>query len=323
MKRLKGIGTALCLVVLCLVVPPKTKANDQPGNAVVTFAVPVEVPGVSAQILPAGNYRFMVLESTQDRDIIQISSADGSHIFTTMLGVPNSHLKAPDLITVMFTGSPAADPLALKAWYCPGRTSGDQLVYERPRAAQLAKETNEPVLSTSVVQAISSVEVLKTAPIEAVNPAGEAIAMTQVVDAPAVVAPAVAVAATVSATEGSTVSVASAPAPEITAAVAVAPAPPAEPVTAAGPKVAVAAPPPPVPAVTVEPAAPPAPAPPREPVAAMALPPPPSAPPAPTVTVEPTVATAPNVATAALPKTASLLPLMDWPDCLCWARAFC
>jgi hypothetical protein len=340
MKLLKGIGMAFCLVVLCLIVAPKTKADEQVTKTAVTFAVPVEVPGVSAQILPAGTYRFMTLESTADRDIIQISSPDGSQVFTTMIGIPNSRLKAPDLITVVFTNRPAADPVALKVFYCPGRAWGDQLVYEKPRAAQLAKESNEPVLSTSVVQAMASEAVLKSAPVEAVGPGGETVALGQAVDAPAAGAPVVAAvattpgAATVSTTEGATVAVASAPAPEITAAVApppvVEPASATEPAVSATPTVAevsqspaieptvaVAAPPPPAPEVTVEPVATPAPEAAPEPVAA-AMPPPP----APTVIQEPAVAAAPEVATATLPKTASLLPLVGLAGLLLLGSGF-
>jgi len=325
MKILKGIGTALCLVVLCLLVAPKAKAIDQPANAAVTFAVPVEVPGIAAQILPAGTYRFTVLESAPDRDIIQISSADGSHVFTTLLGVPNSRLKAPDLITVVFTGRPAADPLALMAWYCPGRTWGDQIVYEKPRATQLAKEANEPVLSTSVVQAMSSQAVLKTAVIEAVGPGGDTVAISQVVDTPSVVVSALAVtaatpaAATVSATEGSTAAAVSSPAAEPVVAkettVAATPAtaidPPATAVTpptadpaaasvttpieepATTPATAVAV----VPVVAVAPV---------EPAVASAT----QTPAATAVTAEPAVAASHEMASATLPRTASLLPLI-------------
>jgi hypothetical protein len=328
MKLIKEIGTALCLVVLCLVVAPKAKAIEQPGNAVVTFAVPVEVPGIDAQILPAGTYRFTVLESAPDRDIIQISSPDGSHVFTTLLGVPNSRLKAPDLITVVFTGRPAADPLALKAWYCPGRTWGDQIVYEKPRATQLAKEINEPVLSTSVVQAMSSQAVLKSAVIEAVGPGGDTVAIAQFVDAPPVVAPALAVAvapsgaATVGATEGSTAAVASSPVavPVVTteATVAATPAaaiePPATSATPATTDPAAASAPTPIgepaatpaPAVAVVPVVAVAPVAPAEPAVASA----PVATAAPTVTAEPTVAASHEMATATLPRTASLLPLI-------------
>ena len=319
MKLLKGIGITICLLVFCLLVAPKAKANEQSNQTVVTFAVPVEVPGVSAQTLPAGTYLFKALESSPDRDIIQVSNPDGSHVFTTLLAVPNSRLKAPDLITVMFTNRPAADTQALKAWYCPGRIWGDQIVYEKPRAIQLAKETSETVLSTSVVLANSSVEVLKTAVIEAVSPTGETVAMAQVVDAPPVVAPALAVAvvpvvATApSPTEGSTVAVASSPtavpvvATETTVAagpdVAVVPVTAPAPAVADSPVVAVtptAAIEPPAPVVAAAPVAPIEPPVEAQPVVVTA----------PTVAAEPAAAPATEVASATLPTTASVLPLV-------------
>jgi len=350
MKLLKGMGIAVCLVVLCLVVAPNTKADEQASNAVVTFTAPVEVPGVGAQILPAGTYRFTNLESTPDRNIIQISSPDGSHVFTTMLGVPNPHLKAPDSITVMFSNRPAADPLALKAWYCPGCTSGDQIVYEQPRATQLAKEANEPVLSTSVIQPIASVEVLKTAVIAAVSPTGETVAIAQVMDAAPGVAAAPAGAAVPAAAPmpnlvgGSTASVASSPAtapvvatettvaagpaPAVVPAAAPAPNGAIEPTVAAKPASAVDLPATSATPASTDPAAASAPTPIGEPavtpvpaVAAVpavapvapvepAVAPAPVATATPTVTAEPAVAPSREVATSTLPQTASLLPLI-------------
>jgi hypothetical protein len=322
MKLLKGMGITLCLVVICVLVAPKAKANEQSNQTVVTFAVPVEVPGVSAQTLPAGTYLFKALESSPDRDIIQVSSPDGSQVFATMLGVPNSRLKAPDLVTVMFTDRPAADPQALEAWYCPGRMWGDQIVYEKSRAIELAKETNGAVLSTSVVLASSSVEVLKTAVIEAVSPTGETIAMAQVVDSPPVAAPAVAATAVPAVapapvtTDASTVAVASSPAPEpivatqttVAAGPALAVVPATAPASTVAYEPAVGATPssaivPPATSATApvgEPAATPAPAVASEPVATAA----------PTVPAEPAVTSSNEVATATLPKTASLLSLV-------------
>ena len=328
MKLLKGIGTGLCVTVLCLVATPKAKAGEQDSKTVVTFAVPVEVPGVGAQTLPAGTYLFKVLDSSPDRDIIQISNQDGTHVFATFLGVPNSRLKAPDLITVMFSNRPAADPQALKAWYYPGRMWGDQIVYEKTRATQLAKETNEPVLSTSVVLATSSVDVLKSATIEAVNPGGGTVALAQLVDAPPVVAPALPVAAEPAISAVPVVAATPMAAAEPT--VAVAPQPAAEPVVAtestvaAGPAIAVASPPaaetmvavanplPPAPIAVTEPPSTPAPTVTAEPIAApapvaaqapIAVTEPPTA-------VQPAISTSPAVAVESMPKTASLLPLI-------------
>ena len=308
MKLLKGMGIAVCLVVLCLVAAPNTKANEQASNAVVTFTAPVEVPGVGAQILPAGTYRFTTLESTPDRDIIQISSPDGSHVFTTMLGVPNPRLKAPDSITVMFSDRPAADPLALKAWYCPGRISGDQIVYEQPRATQLAKEANEPVLFTSAAQPNSSVEVLKTAVIAAVSPTGETVAMAQVLDAPPVAAPALAVAAVPAVAPmpnlmgGSTVAGATSPAtaPEVAT----------ETTVASGPAIAVA-PSAPAPTAVTTPNVAATPASAIDPAATSATPAStdPAAASAPTPIGEPAVTTAPAVAPAPVVAVAPVAPV--------------
>jgi hypothetical protein len=190
MKLLKGIGTVLCLTVVCLLAMPKAQADARDRKTVVTFSGPVEVPGSGAQLLPAGTYVFKAMDSPSDRHIIQIFNQDESHLYTTILAIPNYRLKATNKTVITFRERPAGEPEALKAWFYPGREWGDQFVYDRPRAIQLATETNEPVLSTPVVLAAAPVEVLTTAPVEAVNPKGETVDTAVVVEAPP--APAVA-----------------------------------------------------------------------------------------------------------------------------------
>jgi hypothetical protein len=184
MKLLKGIGTGLCLTELCLVVAPKAKADAWDRKTIVTFSGPVEVPGVGAQILPAGTYIFKVVDSTSNRHIVQIFNQDETHVYTTILAIPNFRLKATDKTVITFRERPAGEPEALKAWFYPGRQYGEHFVYERSRAIELAKETNEPVLSTPVALASAPVETLKTVPVEAVSPTGETVATAQVVEAP-------------------------------------------------------------------------------------------------------------------------------------------
>jgi LPXTG-motif cell wall-anchored protein len=87
-----------------------------------------------------------------------------------------------------FRERPAGEPEALKAWFYPGREYGDQFVYERSRAMQLATESNEAVLSTPAVLASSTADVLNTAPVEAVSPSGDTVETATVVDTPPVVA---------------------------------------------------------------------------------------------------------------------------------------
>src|SRR4029077_1304896 len=153
-------------------------------ETVVTFSGPVEVPGVGAQTLPAGTYVFKILDSQSDRHIVQIFNKDKTHVFTTILAIPNYRLHATDKTVITFRERPAGEPEALRAWFYPGREWGEEFVYEKPRAIELAKETNTPVLATPPELAAPPMEPLKTAPVEAVAPKGDPVELPQVVEAP-------------------------------------------------------------------------------------------------------------------------------------------
>ena len=191
MKRIKSFATALSLAVLYMLAVPTASADDWNRETTVTFAAPVEVPGVGAQTLPAGTYVFKIVDNSADRHIVQIFNKDKTHVFTTILAIPNVRLKTTDKTVITFSERPAGQPEALKAWFYPGREFGEEFVYAKSRAMELAKETNEPVLATPVEMAAAPVDTLKTAPIEAVGATGETVEFSQVVEAPATPAPAV------------------------------------------------------------------------------------------------------------------------------------
>ena len=184
MKLFKMFASVLCLVALCVFVVPTATADDWNRETVVTFSGPVEVPGVNAQTLPAGTYVFKILDSQSNRHIVQIFSEDKTHVFTTILAIPNYRLRATNKTVITFRERPTGQPEALRAWFYPGHTWGDEFVYAKSRAIELAKETNQPVLATPVELAAAPVEVLKTAPVEAVAPTGEPVELAQLVEPP-------------------------------------------------------------------------------------------------------------------------------------------
>jgi hypothetical protein len=186
MKLINALGTGLSLAVLCILAAPKSRADQWNEKTIVTFSGPVEVPGVGQHMLPAGTYVFKLLDSSSDRTIVQIFSPDETHVYTTILAIPNYRLRATDKTVMTFRERPAGEPEALKAWFYPGQEWGVEFVYERPRAIQLAQETNQTVLSTPVVTADAPVEILKTAPVEAIAPNGETVDTAVVVEAPPV-----------------------------------------------------------------------------------------------------------------------------------------
>jgi hypothetical protein len=189
MTLVNKIGVGLCLTAFCLLATPNMKGDEYNRKTVITFSGPVEVPGVGAQTLPAGTYIFKVLDSPSDRHIVQILSEDETHVYTTILAIPNYRLKATDKTVITFRERPAGEPEALKAWFYPGREWGDEFVYEKSKAILLAKETNEVVLSTPVTLSSAPVDALNGAPVEAVGPNGDTVAVATVIEPPPAAAP--------------------------------------------------------------------------------------------------------------------------------------
>jgi hypothetical protein len=184
MKLLKTLGAVLCIGMFCLLVVPTAIADDYNRKTVVTFSGPVEVPGVGAQTLPAGTYVFKILDSQSDRHIVQIFNQDETHLYTTILAIPNYRLKSTSKTVITFRERPAGQPEALRAWFYPGHEWGEEFVYAKSRAIELAKETNQPVLATPIELNAAPVEALKTAPIVAVDPKGEPVELAQLVEPP-------------------------------------------------------------------------------------------------------------------------------------------
>jgi hypothetical protein len=196
MKLLKTFAVVFCIAAICMLVVPTATADDWNRKTVITFSGPVEVPGVGAQTLPAGTYVFKIMDSQADRHIVQIFNKDETHLFTTILAIPNYRLKTTDKTVITFRERPAGQPEALRAWFYPGHEWGEEFVYAKSRAIELAKETNEPVLATPIELATAPVEALKTAPVLAVDPTGEPVELAKVVEPPPAAEPVTMAAAT-------------------------------------------------------------------------------------------------------------------------------
>jgi LPXTG-motif cell wall-anchored protein len=184
MKLMKILPIALFVLAACAFLLPTAVADEWNNKTIVTFSEPVEVPGVGAQVLPAGTYIFKLMDSTSNRNIVQIFSADGNHLFTTILAIPNYRLKVTGKTVMTFRERGEGQPEAIRAWFYPGANWGQEFVYPKSRAIQLAAIVKEPVLATPIEVAEAPVEVLRSAPVEAVAPTGETIDMATVVEPP-------------------------------------------------------------------------------------------------------------------------------------------
>ena len=196
MSILRTVTTnVFCLALMGVVFSPAMKADDWNRKTVLTFSGPVEIPGVHLKgwgVLPAGTYVFKILDSQSDRHIVQIFNKDETQVFATILAIPNYRLRPTGKTVVTFWERPAGEPNALRAWFYPGENYGEEFVYPKAKAVELAKTVNDVVLFTAaelpveVEEPIKTVDEpvvaqLKAAPVMAIKPTGEEVELAQAV----------------------------------------------------------------------------------------------------------------------------------------------
>src|ERR1700682_2571156 len=185
MKIVKILVLVFSLALLAAALIPSVQADQWNKKTVVTFNQPVEIPG---QILPAGTYTFALVDSLSDRHIVRILDKDGIQVIATILAIPNLRLTPTGDTVMKFSERPGDAPEALKAWFYPGDNFGQEFVYPKSRALQLAQVTKEIV--PAIPTAITNVDELKTAPIVAVTPDQKEVEVSQVAATPPPVDPA-------------------------------------------------------------------------------------------------------------------------------------
>lgn len=197
-KKMQLITKAGMFCGLALLGVLSAPADPWNRKSVITLSAPVEIPGVHLAgwgVLPAGTYVFKILDSQSDRHIVQIFNKEETTIYATILAIPNFRLKVTDKTVLTFRERPAGQPEALRAWFYPGRQWGEEFVYPKAKALEIAKATNLPVLFTPAELPMEVAEPVKTpdAPIVvelkrvqilAITPAGEEVQLAQVVTPP-------------------------------------------------------------------------------------------------------------------------------------------
>jgi hypothetical protein len=159
---------AACATAIALLVALPASADVWNKKTFLTFSGPVQVPGVT---LAAGTYTFKLADLSGNRHVVQIFDKDEKKIFTTILAIPDQRLEPSDKPVVMFAERAAGTPQAVKAWFYPGETIGNEFVYPKSQAIAIAKATHETVLATN--ETSTETERMKSAEVGRVNESGE------------------------------------------------------------------------------------------------------------------------------------------------------
>ena len=147
-------------------------------TTVLTFSQPFEIPG---QVLPAGTYTFQLVDSLSDRHIVQISSADGSRPIAIVLAIANYRLEPTERTVITFDEAPVGAPEIIRAWFSPGRNWGQEFVYPRRRALELAAASKVvvPAIPDAAIEPdLESVEIVAITPEREERPVAAVIQTT-------------------------------------------------------------------------------------------------------------------------------------------------
>lgn len=129
-RKLKAAVLALSTLLLFATIAPRSQADAWNKKTVVTFNDSVEIPG---QVLPAGTYVFKLADSLSNRNIVQVWNADENQILATILTTPAQRLEPQGEPVFQLEERPGDSPMALKYWFYPGDTIGQEFAYSYQR----------------------------------------------------------------------------------------------------------------------------------------------------------------------------------------------
>lgn len=174
---LRRLAMLFCFAALVWMVP--AHADQWNKKTTVTFSRSIELPGI---VLPAGTYVFRLLDDNGNRHIVQVFNANETHLFTTILAIPNYRLKPTSESVMRFNEARKDNPEAMRAWFYPADSFGQEFVYPRKRAVELAASANVPVLTGEVKPAEKPEELMKE-PVVAVTPENKEVSAPSVTEA--------------------------------------------------------------------------------------------------------------------------------------------
>lgn len=145
MKVSRATVLVVCVALFMTVFTSRVNADEYNKLTIFTFSQPVEIPG--GKVLPAGTYAFKLLDSPGDRNVVQIFDKDQMKLYATVMAIPDYRPNPSDKPIITFAETKQGGPVAIKEWFYPGDQYGQEFVYPKNRAVEIAKQSNQPVPS--------------------------------------------------------------------------------------------------------------------------------------------------------------------------------
>jgi len=128
MKRFSILCLA-ALATLAIMLAPRTgRADDYDKKTIITLDQPTEVPGI---VLEPGRYVLKLLNSSSNRHIAEIMNERMDHLYALTFTVAAEKTEQSGKTVLTFYEGSQDHPQAMRKWFWPGDTIGQQFVYPK------------------------------------------------------------------------------------------------------------------------------------------------------------------------------------------------
>ena len=122
---------------------PFVRADEWNKYTIITVNQPIQIPD---RVLPPGKYVLKLLNSTiSNSNFVLVYNETGQHLITTVLARNNYRNERSGRTVLTFWETPPGTPKVLRAWFWPGDYWGQEFVYPKSLAAQIAKTSHQQV----------------------------------------------------------------------------------------------------------------------------------------------------------------------------------
>jgi len=142
MKRFSMLQMAAMSALFISAVPSISLADDIDKKTVITLDQPTEVPGI---VLAPGTYVIKLLNSSSNRHIAEIMNERMDHLYALTFTAAAAKVEPKGKTVLTFYEGRDGRPQAMRRWFWPGETDGQEFVYPKRQAAEISARTKEKV----------------------------------------------------------------------------------------------------------------------------------------------------------------------------------
>ena len=167
MKNLmRGLALGTFAAFLGVAFTPAATAQINTEKSLFTLTEPMDVGGA---VLEPGTYRIKVVELSFNRNVVQVTNEAGSKVFAAVLATPHV-IRTDEAIPesrFIYYAAIAGQPKALRTWFAHDTPYGQDIIYPKRRAMELAAAAKVPVIA--IPDEVKEAE-YKTVPLTVVTP---------------------------------------------------------------------------------------------------------------------------------------------------------